>query len=127
MKVKITLLITSIDNQRNITDDKRCLLYLDDDCKLPSRYVSTRSVDDTVKEVIGANLNLDPDWLQFFIAGFRTLNISEVEAVYVVMTPRMSGANKIGGFFSPVDLQKMEIELDDYYNELSARASQFRQ
>lgn len=121
MKIKITLLITKVVKDLPISDPRRIQMYLDDDMQLSQGYMSTKNEKDTVDDIISKYLHLEPDWLNRNVSGFRKLDNSTAEVVYTIMMPEILGAEKSGGFFSYKELERLDKQIDEYYEQLLSR------
>ena len=121
MKIKITLLITKVVKNLPISDPRRVQMYLDDDMKLSQGYMSTKNEKDTVDDIISKYLHVEPDWLNRNVSGFRKLDNSTAEVVYTIMMPEILGAEKSGGFFSYKELERLDNQIDEYYEQLLSR------
>ena len=121
MKIKITLLITKVVKDLPISDPRRIQMYLDDDMQLSQGYMSTKNEKDTVDDIISKYLHVEPDWLNRNVSGFRKLDNSTAEVVYTIMMPEILGAEKSGGFFSYKELERLDNQIDEYYEQLLSR------
>ena len=123
MKVKATLLIGKIIKTLHISDPKYFQLYLCDDMSFPQGYMSTKDDKETVNDIISKYFHIDPTWLNVEVTGFRKTDNSKAEVVYTIIMPEVSGVNKSGSFFSYEEIQKLDIEIDEYYEPLISRRS----
>ena len=96
-------------------------MYLDDDMQLSQGYMSTKNEKDTVDDIISKYLHVEPDWLNRNVSGFRKLDNSTAEVVYTIMMPEILGAEKSGGFFSYKELERLDKQIDEYYEQLLSR------
>jgi hypothetical protein len=123
MKVKATLLIGKIVKTLHISDPRYFQLYLCDEMTFPHAYISTKDEKETVNNIISKYFHIDPSWLNVEVTGFRKTDSSEAEVVYTIIMPEVSGCNKSGNFFSYKEIQKLDIEIDKYYEPLISRRS----
>ena len=119
MKVKITLVITSQNARYGIMDPNRVRVLLDDDFKPPGKYISTNNEEEVLKSICEKWLNYHYDWLIKDLIGFRKIDISESEVVYLTTVPAMEGCNKMGSFYSAKQID--ETEIDSYYVQLISK------
>mgnify|MGYP003139586802 CR=1 FL=1 len=123
MKIKITLLIMQVVKNLPISDPRRLKIYLSDDMRLPQGYMYTKDEKDTVDQIISKYLHVEPDWLNRYVSGFRKLDNSIAEVVYTIMMPEISGAEKSGSFFSYKEIERLDKQIDEYYQQLLSRKS----
>lgn len=119
MKVKITLIITSKNARYGVMDPKRVKVLLGDDFTPPSKYMSTDNEEEALKSLCDKWVNYHYDWLIKDLIGFRKIDNSESEVVYLTTVPAMGGCNKIGSFYSAKQID--EIEIDGYYVQLISK------
>ena len=89
--------------------------------QLSQGYMSTKNEKDTVDDIISKYLHVEPDWLNRNVSGFRKLDNSTAEVVYTIMMPEILGAEKSGGFFSYKELERLDNQIDEYYEQLLSR------
>ncbi len=106
-----------------ISDPRRLKIYLSDDMRLPQGYMYTKDEKDTVDQIISKYLHVEPDWLNRYVSGFRKLDNSIAEVVYTIMMPEISGAEKSGSFFSYKEIERLDKQIDEYYQQLLSRKS----
>ena len=123
MKIKVTLLIGKTVKTLHISDPRYFQLYLCDDMSLPQGYMSTKDDKETVNDIISKYFHIDPTWLNVEVTGFRRVNNSDAEVVYTIIMPEVSGSNKSGNFFPYREIQRLDIEIDEYYEPLISRRS----
>lgn len=121
MKSKITLLVISAQRGASPEDATFARLFLTDNMKPPSRYISTKEVSHVIMEMCSYYFNIHPRWLTFEIADFRKSGHDECEAIYVCYIPIIDDCCKNGSFLS-----HNELKLDSYYAKiLSGRSFRF--
>jgi len=123
MKIKITFLVIQSLKHLNFSSPRYFQILFDDNKKIPHRYMSTKNEEETLREIAEKHINVDFDWLQKDVCGFRRLSQEECEVVYVSYLPEINKSNKSGLFIADCDLKKHEIKIDTYYEELLSRRS----
>jgi hypothetical protein len=119
MKVKLSLIVTSHNNNFGILDPRRVKVLLSEESSIPSKYISTKDEDDTLRSLCEEYLNYHYDWLVKDLTAFRVLSPSEAEVVYLTTVPAMQDCNKTGTFYSAKQLE--EVEIDSYYVQLISK------
>ena len=61
---------------------------------------------------------MDFKWVINHIVGARKVNTEEVEITYLANIPQITQPCTSGRFFSPEDLKSLNIEIDEYYDNL---------
>ena len=117
MKTKITLLIISCQKNASPEDAIFASLFLDENLKPPSRYISTKSVSETIRDMCSYYLAIHPRWINFEISDFRKCSISECEVTYTCYLPVITDACSSGALYSHQEIP----ELDPYYARLLSR------
>ena len=117
MKTKITLLIISCQKNVSPEDATFANIFLDENLKPPSRYISTKSASETIRDMCSYYLNIHPRWLTFEISDFRKCSISECEVVYTCYLPVITDACISGKFHSHLNVPN----LDTYYARILSR------
>lgn len=115
MKVKITFIILKKDNNISVTSDAHLKVYLDDDYKLPCRYITTKNELETLKEISDQHLTIEFDWIKKDLFSFEVLDNQECEVVYVSCLPQINEAEKTGSFYTLTELSDIEIKLRPNY------------
>ena len=123
MKVKITFILAKSLKNLPVNHPHYFQIFLNEDHKFPSTYMSTKDEYNTLKELSDKHFNIEFDWLPKELAGFRRLSQNEVEVIYTSHIPNILKSNKSGGFYSQEILDKMQIELDYYYEDLLSRGA----
>lgn len=111
MKVKITFIILKKDNNVSVTSDSHLKVYLDDDYKFPSRYISTKNEYDTLKEISDQHLNIEFNWIKKDLFSFEVLNNQECEVIYLAHIPQINESERSGSFYTLPELSDIGIEL----------------
>ena len=111
MKVKITFIILKKDNNVSFTSDSHLKVYLDDDYKFPSRYISTKNEYDTLKEISDQHLNIEFNWIKKDLFSFEVLNNQECEVIYLAHIPQINESERSGSFYTLPELSDIGIEL----------------
>lgn len=123
MKIKLTFIVAQSVKTVNFIDPRYFKIFFTDEYKIPSGYMSTKNESDTLREISDKYFNTDFDWMHKQIAGFKRINDKECEVVYITYVPEILGSNKSGFFLSSHELEKYNIELDSYYEELLSQRS----
>ena len=123
MKIKITFIVSQCQKDLPVNHPKYFQVYLTDEHKFPSGYMSTQDEYDTLKDISNRYFELNFDWLPKELAGFRRLSPNEAEVTYIAHMPKISGIHKTGDFVSESIIDALNIEIDPYYEELLSRRS----
>ena len=115
MKVKITFIILSKDNNINDANESHLKVYLNNDNDIPHRYISTKNEYETLKEISDQHLNVDFDWIKKDLFSFEVLNNQECEVIYLACLPQISEAEKTGSFYTLSELFDIGIQLKPNY------------
>ena len=115
MKVKITFIILSKDNNVNVASENHLKVYLNNDNDFPHRYISTKNEHETLKEISDQHLNVDFDWIKKDLFSFEVLNNQECEVIYLACLPQINEAEKTGSFYTLSELFDIGIELKPNY------------
>tara|TARA_R100000664_G_C2702260_1_gene102164 strand:+ start:395 stop:712 length:318 start_codon:yes stop_codon:yes gene_type:complete len=92
-------------------------LFLDDDGNLPNRYVTTKTIKETLQDLYNQFSSLEVDWATPTLEDFRHVSQStECEALYFVRIPQIDGFNKNGTLVS-----LNNVELEDFYEQAIIR------
>ena len=112
MKTKISLLVLKQDQNKHLDDPKFLKFLLNKNGEIPSKYLTTKQVDDTLKDIAGKYTNISPDILVFEILDARKSKIEECEIVYSCrITHDIKASNKIGTYHT-IDDSPVK---DDFY------------
>ena len=114
MKLKLTLLLTEIDKSRHFMNDDFLKVLVDENKQLPCRYVSTKTIDETLKEIYQEYCHIDMGWSVPSLKELRhEKGSTESEAVYYSCIPAIGGWNKKGKLITP-----HELELEAFYESI---------
>lgn len=123
MKIKLTFLVIQSLKQLNFTSPRYFQILFDDSKQIPHHYISTKNEEETLRQIAEKHLNIDFDWMQTDVCGFRKIAQEEFEVVYVSYVPQIDNSNKSGFFLPDCDLDKHNIKLDPYYERLLSERS----
>tara|TARA_R100001082_G_scaffold88463_1_gene54846 strand:+ start:221 stop:601 length:381 start_codon:yes stop_codon:yes gene_type:complete len=114
MKLKITLLIIEIDKNNSIVSNDFFRVLVDENNELPYRYVSTKTIEETIREIYNEYCNIDMGWSVPTLKDLRhEKGSTESEAVYYSSIPAIGGWNKKGNLVTP-----HELELEAFYESI---------
>jgi hypothetical protein len=128
MKTKITLLYVQYNKRLNTDNENYIKLFFDDENELPSVFASTKSEKETLKEICSKYFKLDSNWTIKQLADFRIIKDSKYpytfvsEAVYIIYAPEIAGILNSGKLLSFKQINDLEIELDNFYEQAIARS-----
>ena len=123
MKVKVTFIIIQSLKHLNFSSTRYFQILFDDNKQIPCRYMSTKNEEETLREIAEKYTNIDFDWMQRDVCGFRRISQEECEVVYVSYVPQIDKSDKSGFFIADCDLDKHDIKIDPYYEELLSKRS----
>lgn len=123
MKVKVTFIIIQSLKHLNFSSPRYFQILFDDNKQIPCRYMSTKNEEETLREIAEKYTNIDFDWMQRDVCGFRRISQEECEVVYVSYVPQIDKSDKSGFFIADCDLDKHDIKIDPYYEELLSKRS----
>jgi hypothetical protein len=109
MKVKITVLIFEIDTRYGPLATDYLKVLLDESFSFPTRFVSTKSIEETVQELYNKHTHLDVRYANPILVDVRIEN-SEVEILYKTVVPYGIMGLKNGHVLSPSGLK-----IEDFY------------
>jgi len=109
MKVKVTVLIFEGDGRYSPLSGDYLKMLLDESFSLPSKFLSTKSIEDTVQELYDKYTHLDIRYANPILADVRTKDL-ELEILYRTMVPHGIMGLKKGHLLSPSGLK-----LEDFY------------
>ena len=121
MKIKITFIVTQHNPQLSPMDDNYFKFFLDDSQEFPSCYISTQDEYDTLKALSDKYFNVDFEWFQKELYGFRRIDLNECEVIYTAFMPEILGSLKSGQFYSDNQAIQANIGLDLYYEEFLSK------
>lgn len=108
MKVKVSLLLLEIDDDINVPQFS---ILLTDENSIPSRFLTTKSLEDTIQEIYDEFTHLKISYANPILAGFRSVE-REAEVLYITTVPHgISGIKK--GRFVP----HCNLKLKDFYGK----------
>ena len=117
MKLKLTLVLAQINKAAGIGSTEHFKILVGDDDQLPCKYVTTKTIDDTLKEIHDDWCFIDVGWNFPELQDLRHEEGStESEAVYYCSNPAISGWNKKGKLVNPNN-----IELEAFYESIIIR------
>ena len=86
-------------------------ILVDEDDNLPFKYMSTKTVPETLQEIYDKFSALDVNWAMPVIEDLRRIPDSlESEALYIVKIPKLEAWIKRGKLVTP-----RQLELEDFY------------
>jgi len=118
MKTKVTLIFTEYDRRLTMTDLNHIQIYLNDDLEFPSCYLGVKSPDEALEQIYSEYFAVDKSWYVPIICDFRKTATMEYEIVYSSSRPIITNINKSGKFYTMYEIQKQQIEIDPYYEQL---------
>jgi hypothetical protein len=111
MKLKLTFLIMQADNRFDIMSPDFLKVLVDENDNLPSTYVSTKSIEETVQQLYSKVSCLDCHWASPILSDLRhEAGSTECEALYRVLVPEGTVGPKKGKLIEP-----HLLELEDFY------------
>ncbi len=111
MKLKLTVLMMQGDSKHNPLSSEYLKVIVDDDGNLPSIYVSTKTIEETIQQLYYTFSNLDSRWAPLTLSDLRHGHGStESEALYTTFIPEGALVLKRGQLVAP-----HTIELEDFY------------
>ena len=129
MKIKISYLVITMNKSLFPTDDNYIKTLLTNEGFLPSAYMGTGDESSTLRSIHEKYLNVDYEWTTKMLCGFRKLNQSEAEIIYITTLSLSGVIEKKGDFYTFDKMEKSHLpELDPYYVELISKfgSSTFR-
>tara|TARA_R110002020_G_scaffold93738_1_gene225967 strand:- start:2061 stop:2444 length:384 start_codon:yes stop_codon:yes gene_type:complete len=121
MKIKLTyIVVQSLKRTTHFSSPKFFQIFFTDDNLFPSTYISTKDENETLREISNKYFSCDFGWMKKELAGFRRLNKEECEVVYTCYIPEVLDINKSGYFVPDCNLEKLNIEIEPYYEGLLA-------
>ena len=129
MKIKITLLIAQINNKISVQNDNHFKLYLTNDNKFPSKFITTKDEKETLFEISQKFFRLDPSWAKKDLVDFRIVlddNKEKIaEVVYISYIPEILGVLKSGKFLSESEIKQENIQIEEFYEKIYAQKGKF--
>ena len=114
MKLKLTLLIVQMDKGVGLLHRDFLTVLVNEDHSLPSKYVSSQTIEDTLISLYEEYSYIDMRWNPPTLKDLRhEKGSTESEAVYYACIPSMSAWNKKGMIVTPE-----EIELEAFYESV---------
>lgn len=111
MKTKISLVLLKISDKFDPFGESNVRILVDENENVPYKYISTKTVNDTLQELLFKYTNLDVRYCRPSLVGFEHEEKStECEAIYTVRIPDGIVSLKLGRFATIP-----EINLKDYY------------
>ncbi len=106
MKVKVSVMILEIDENQSVPDFN---VFLTEDNSIPSKFLTTKSVEQTVQEIYNEFTHLRIDYANPILSDFRVVDL-QAEVLYIATVPKgISGPKK--GRFVP----HSSLELKSFY------------
>lgn len=88
MKTKISLILLQISDKFDPFGESNVRVLVNENDEIPCRYISTKTVDDTLQELLYKYTNLDVRYCKPSLSGFEHEQGSpECEAIYTVKVP----------------------------------------
>jgi hypothetical protein len=117
MKTKISLIIIEISGEFDPFGLSNTRVLVDEDGKIPSKYISTKSVEGTIQELLYEYCNIDIRYAEPELSNFiHPEGASDCEAIYTITIP--SGYISLkNGSLSYIE----NLEVEDYYEEQLGR------
>ena len=112
MKTKLSILLFEVAdfNPFNLCNVK---LLMDENDEVPSKYVSTKSIDDTLQEILRKYANLNINYSRPVITDcYHEVGSTECEVIYTVRVPHGVLSLNMGRLapLDELDLEEMEIK-----------------
>jgi hypothetical protein len=111
MKAKITLLVFEVDDRYSPFVSDYLKVLVDESFGLPSRFISTKSLQNTTQELYDEYTHLDVRYANTVLVDIR-IKDSELEILYKTMVPHGIMGLKKGHLLSPSGLN-----LEDFYEK----------
>lgn len=119
MRVRATLIVAQQDLKAGWQSDEYFKFFLTEEHYFPSSLISTKSENDTVRELFEKYLHIHFDWANIALSDFRTISIEDCEVLYSCKIPAMIGVEKNGRFVSIN--KKDEIHIEEFYGRTIQR------
>tara|TARA_Y100000004_G_scaffold163352_1_gene192660 strand:+ start:233 stop:607 length:375 start_codon:yes stop_codon:yes gene_type:complete len=119
MRVRATLIVAQQDLRSSWQSDDYFRFFLTEDHRFPSSLISTKSENDTVKDLFEKYFNVYFDWANVQLSDFRRVSIEDCEVLYSCKIPAMLGVEKSGKFI-PIS-KKDEIDIEEFYGRTIQR------
>ena len=88
MKTKISLILLQISDKFDPFGESNVRILVNEKDEIPYRYISTKTVDETLQELLYKYTNLDVRYCRPSLTGFEHERSSpECEAIYMVKVP----------------------------------------
>ena len=117
MKLKLSLLLITVNKNKQAWDEDFFNILVDENNKIPFEYVSTKTIPETIAKIYDKYTHLDPNWSEPQIEDLRRdPNCLEMEALYLVKVPVLEAWIKSGELFSP-----RKLNLEDFYGRAIIR------
>jgi hypothetical protein len=114
MKLKLTLMIVEIDKASPVLSDNFLKVLIDENGRLPCKYVSSKTIEETLRDLYEEFCAIDMGWNEPALKELRhEKGSTESEAVYYSSTPKISGWNLKGTLVTPA-----AIELETFYESI---------
>lgn len=111
MKTKISLVLLQISDKFDPFGGSNLRILVDEHEDIPYKYISTKTVDDTMQELLFKYTNLDIRYCKPVLSGFEHEEGSpECEAIYTVKMPDGILSLKLGRLAT-----LPELRLKDHY------------
>lgn len=117
MKLKLTLMMIEVNSNQKPWSSEFFNILVDEDDNLPFKYMSTKTVPETLQEIYDKFSALDVNWAMPVIEDLRRIPDSlESEALYIVKIPKLEAWIKRGKLVTP-----RQLELEDFYERAIIR------
>ena len=111
MKLKLTVLIMEADSRFHPLSSEYLKIIVDEEGNLPSIYVSTKTIEETLQQLYSTFSSLDCAWASPILSDLRhEYGSTESEALYRSLIPEGTIALTKGRLVAP-----HTIELEDFY------------
>lgn len=117
MKTKISLIIVEMSGEFDPFGLSNTRVLIDDDENIPSKYISTKNVEDTIQELLYDYCNIDIRYVELQLSDFiHPEGVEDCEVIYTITIPSGYISLKRG---SMCYIENLNIE--DYYERLLGR------
>jgi hypothetical protein len=100
MKVALTLIVVQQNPNVQYSHDDFFKFLLTEDGQFPSKYISTKDITDTARDLFSEYVSVYFDWTSIELMDFRKVNTTDCEVVYAIKLPNLLGIEKRGKFVS---------------------------
>ena len=117
MKVVLTLIVIQQNRNVQYSHDDFFKFLLTDDDRFPCKYISTKDIEETAKELFSEYVNVYFDWTTLELMDFRKLDTTTCEIVYSIKLPNLLGIEKRGKFVS----HNHKANIESFYGRILSR------